>query len=144
MPVKYIPDGYHTVTPYMTLDEPAIEIQYLQSAFNAQIKYEMKDDKGSVRHAEVQIGDSVLMLGQARDEWKSRPITFYLYVPDVDAVYKSAVSAGGKSLREPTNQFYGDRSGGVEDPQGNHWWIATHVEDVSPDELDWRMKAAAR
>ena len=143
MPVKPVPDGYHTVTPYLTVDDAAIQIEFLKSAFNAQVKYEMKDDKGNIRHAEVTIGDSVLMIGQTRDEWKSRPMSFYLYVPDVDAMYKSAVTAGGKSLQEVTTQFYGDRSGGVEDPQGNYWWIATHVEDVSPEEMGRRMKAAA-
>ena len=106
MPDKYIPDGYHTVTPYLTLDDAAFEIQYLQRAFNAQIRYEMKDDKGSVRHAEVQIGDSVLMLGHARDEWKSRPMTFYLYVPDptpsIKAQFRLAASHCGS---QPTSSM---------------------------------------
>lgn len=143
MAAKPVPDGYHTVTPYLTVDDAALQIDFLKSAFNARVKYEMKDDKGNIRHAEVIIGDSVLMIGQTRDEWKPRPMTFYLYVPDVDALYKTALAAGAKSLQEVTTQFYGDRSGGVEDPQGNYWWIATHVEDVSPEEMDRRMKAAA-
>jgi PhnB protein len=143
MAVKPVPDGYHTVTPYLTVDDASILIDFLKRAFNAQVKYEMKDDKGNIRHAEVSVGDSILMIGQARDEWKPRPMTFYLYVPDVDSLYKSALAAGAKSLQEVTTQFYGDRSGGVEDPQGNYWWVATHVEDVSPDEMDKRMKAAA-
>jgi len=142
MPVKYIPDGYHTVTPYLTVDDAAIQINFLKAAFNAQVTFEMKDPQGNVRHAELRVGDSMLMLGQARDEWKSRPMSFYLYLPDVDAAYKSAVAAGGKSLQEPNNHFYGDRSGGVEDPQGNYWWVATHVEDVSPEEMEKRHKAA--
>ena len=142
MPVKYIPDGYHTVTPYLTVDDAAIVINFLKAAFNAQVTFEMKDADGNVRHAELRVGDSMLMLGQARDEWTSRPMSFYLYVPDADAAYKSAVAAGGKSLQEPTTQFYGDRSGGVEDPQGNYWWVATHVEDVSPGEMERRQKAA--
>jgi PhnB protein len=143
MAVKPVPDGYHTVTPYLTVDDAAILIDFLQRAFNAQVKYEMKDNKGNIRHAEVSMGDSVLMIGQARDEWTPRPMTLYMYVTDVDALYKSALAAGAKSLQEVTTQFYGDRSGGVEDPQGNYWWIATHVEDVSPQEMDRRMKAAA-
>ena len=142
MPVKYIPDGYHTVTPYLTVDDAALQINFLKTAFNAQVTFEMKDAQGNVRHAELRVGDSMLMLGQARDEWKSRPMSFYLYLPDVDAAYKSAVAAGGKSLQEPNNHFYGDRSGGVEDPQGNYWWVATHVEDVSPEEMEKRHKAA--
>ena len=143
MAVKPVPDGYHTVTPYLTVDDAALQIDFLKRAFNAQVKYEMKDDKGNIRHAEVLVGDSVLMIGQARDEWKPRPMMLYLYVPDVDATYQSALAAGAKSVQEVTNQFYGDRSGGVEDPQGNQWWMATHVEDVSPEEMDRRMKAAA-
>jgi len=143
MAVKPVPDGYHTVTPYLTVDDAALLIGFLKRAFNAQVKYEMNDEKGNIRHAEVSVGDSILMIGRARDEWKPRPMTFYLYVPDVDAAYKSAVAAGGKSLQAVTNQFYGDRSGGVEDPQGNYWWIATRIEDVSPEEMDQRMKATA-
>jgi uncharacterized glyoxalase superfamily protein PhnB len=142
MSVKPVPDGYHTVTPYLTVDDAALQIDFLKRALNAQVKYEMKDDQGNVRHAEVSVGDSILMIGQARDQWKSRPMSFYLYVPDVDALYKSALAAGAKSLQEVTTQFYGDRSGGVEDPQGNYWWIATHVEDVSPGELERRHREA--
>ena len=142
MAAKPVPDGYHTVTPYLTVDDAALQIDFLKRAFNAQVNYEMKDPQGNVRHAEVRVGDSILMIGQARDEWTSRPMTFYLYVPDVDAMYKSALAAGAKSLQEVTTQFYGDRSGGVEDPQGNYWWIATHVEDVSPEEMDRRHQEA--
>jgi PhnB protein len=142
MAAKPVPDGYHTVTPYLTVDDAALQIDFLKRAFNGQVNYEMKDPQGNVRHAEVRVGDSILMIGQARDEWKPRPMTFYLYVPDVDALYKSALAAGAKSLQEVTTQFYGDRSGGVEDPQGNYWWIATHVEDVSPEEMDRRHKEA--
>ena len=142
MAAKPVPDGYHTVTPYLTVDDAALQIDFLKRAFNAQVNYEMKDPQGNVRHAEVRVGDSILMIGQARDEWTSRPMTFYLYVPDVDALYKSALAAGAKSLQEVTTQFYGDRSGGVEDPQGNYWWIATHVEDVSPEEMDRRHQEA--
>ena len=142
MAAKPVPDGYHTVTPYLTVDDAALQIDFLKRAFNGQVSYEMKDPQGNVRHAEVRVGDSILMIGQARDEWTSRPMTFYLYVPDVDALYKSALAAGAKSLQEVTTQFYGDRSGGVEDPQGNYWWIATHVEDVSPEEMDRRHKEA--
>ena len=142
MAAKPVPDGYHTVTPYLTVDDAALQIDFLKRAFNGQVNYEMKDDKGNVRHAEVRVGDSMLMIGQARDEWKPRPMTFYLYVPDVDSMFKSAIAAGAKSLQDVTTQFYGDRSGGVEDPQGNYWWIATHVEDVSPEEMDRRHKEA--
>ena len=80
MAVKSVPDGYHTVTPYLTVDDAAVQIDFLKRAFNAGVKYEMKDDKGNIRHAEVSVGDSILMIGQARDEWKPRPMTFYLSI----------------------------------------------------------------
>lgn len=140
MAVKPIPDGYHTVTPYLTVDDPAVVIDFLQNAFGAQLTFSMPDQKGNISHAEVKVGDSMLMVGRAHDEWKSRPGNFYLYVPDVDAVYKKAVAAGGKSISEPADQFYGDRHGGVQDAQGNNWWVATHIEDVSSAELQRRAE----
>lgn len=144
MAVKPIPDGYHTVTPYLTVNDPGAVIDFLKKAFDAQETFAMRDDKGNVQHAEVKIGDSMVMLGGAHDQWKARPSNFYLYVEDVDAVYKKAVAAGGKSVSEPATQFYGDRHGGVEDSQGNNWWVATHVEDVPPQELERRAKEAQK
>ena len=143
MAVKYIPDGYHTVTPYLTVGDANAQIEFLKKAFNAELTYAMKGDNGAVRHAEMRIGDSMIMLGQAHDQWKARPMNFYLYVPDCDALYKQAVAAGGKSIQEPTNHDYGDRSAGVEDSQGNNWWVGTHIEDVSAEEIERRMKAGA-
>jgi len=143
MSVKPVPDGYHTVTPYLTVKNAAEQIEFLRKAFNATLKYQMKDDSGNTRHAEVLVGDSILMIGQARDQWISKPGNFYLYVPDCDATFKSALAAGGTSVQEPATQFYGDRHGGVDDPQGNTWWISTHVEDVSPEEMERRAKSAA-
>jgi PhnB protein len=136
MAVKPIPEGYHTVTPYITVDNAGAVIDFLKKAFDAQETFAMRDDKGNVQHAEVKVGSSMLMLGSAHDQWKARPANFYVYVEDVDAVYKKAVAAGGKSISEPETQFYGDRHGGVEDPQGNNWWIATHVADVSPEDME--------
>jgi PhnB protein len=141
MSPKPVPEGYHTITPYLTVDDPDALISFLQQAFGGEVKYMMKDDQGNIRHAEVRIGDSMLMTGKARDEWHPKPGMFYLYVSDCEAVYKKALAAGGTSVQEPTTQPYGDRSGAVRDSQGNDWWIATHVEDVSPEELERRMKA---
>ena len=143
MSVKPVPEGFHTVTPYLTVDDPDDLINFLQQAFDAKPKEAMRDADGKIRHAEVLLGDSILMMGKARDEWHPRPGNFYVYVPDCDAVYKKALTAGGKSIQEPKDQFYGDRQGAVRDTQGNDWWIATHVEDVSPEEMERRMKAAA-
>jgi PhnB protein len=100
----------------------------------------MNRPDGSVWHAEMRIGDSMLMMGEAGGQWKARPANLYLYVEDVDRTYAQAVAAGGKSLGEPKTQIYGDRSGGGEDPCGNSWWIATHVEDVSPEEMERRAQ----
>jgi uncharacterized glyoxalase superfamily protein PhnB len=139
MAVKAVPEGYHTVTPYLTVPDAAKQIEFLQNAFGATKIYAHSDAEGAIRHAEVKIGDSMLMLGQARDQWKPRPCNFYLYVDNVDNWYKRALQAGAKSLDEPKDQVYGDRSAGVEDMHGNYWWIATHVEDVSPEEMERRM-----
>jgi uncharacterized glyoxalase superfamily protein PhnB len=96
---------------------------------------------GGVMHAEVKIGDSKIMMGEAMGEWKAKPCSLYLYVEAVDAVYQRAIQAGGTSVREPMVQFYGDRTAGVVDPCGNYWGIATHVEDVSHEELEKRFAA---
>jgi PhnB protein len=99
---------------------------------------------GAVLHAEVRIGDSMLMLTDGGGDWKPMPAALYLYVNDADATYQRALTAGATSVMEPVTQFYGDRHGGVKDPSGNIWWIATHVEDVSPEELRKRAEARAR
>jgi PhnB protein len=136
MAVKPIPDGYHTVTPYLTVDDPAPVIEFLKTVFDAQETFAMRDDKGNIGHAEVKVGTSMLMLGKAHDEWKSRPGNFYVYVEDCDAIYKKALAAGATSISEPQTQFYGDRHGGVADSQGNNWWVATHVKDVTPEDME--------
>ncbi|HYV75564.1 MAG TPA: VOC family protein [Candidatus Binatia bacterium] len=143
MSAKPIPEGFHTVTPYLTVTDAARQIEFLEKAFNARVKFKMENEGGEIRHAEVQVGDSMLMIGQAGGPWQPMPTNFYLYVPDCDALYRSALAAGAKTLQEPANQFYGDRMGGVEDSQGNKWWIGTHVEDVSEEEMERRMKAMA-
>ena len=140
MAVKPIPDGYGTVTPYLTVDDPAPVIEFLKKALDAKEIFAMRDDKGNIGHAEVKVGSSILMLGKARDEWKSRPGNFYVYVEDCDAIYEKALAAGAISLSKPETQFYGDRHGGVTDSQGNNWWVATHVEDISPDDMKRRAE----
>ena len=94
----------------------------------------------TVGHAEVRIGDSMVMMGEASDAWKPMPSALYLYVADVDVAYRRALAAGGTSTMEPMDQFYGDRSGGVKDPAGNIWWIATRVENLSREELERRAE----
>lgn len=143
MAVKPIPDGFHTLTPYLTVDDAQGMINFIEQAFDGKLTYRMNDDQGNARHAEMKIGDSMIMIGQAREEWKPKPANLVLYVPDCDAMYKKALAAGGTSTREMATQPYGDRSGGVMDPQGNTWWVSTHVEDVSDEEMARRMKAGA-
>ena len=144
MAVKPIPEGYHSITPYLTVNDAAGLIRFLERAFAATVKERMARPDGSVMHAEMRIGDSLVMLGQGAGESKARPSTLYLYVEDVDATWKRAIEAGAKPLREVRDEFYGDRSGGVTDPAGNDWYIATHKEDVSPEELQRRAAAMGR
>jgi PhnB protein len=141
MAVKPIPEGYHSVTPYLVVPKVPQLIAFLQQAFEAKELHCMVRPDGTVMHAEVRIGDSVVMMGEPTGEFQPMPGTIHLYVHDTDAVYKRALAAGATSLREPADQFYGDRSAGVEDLVGNHWWIATHKEDVSHDELARRAHA---
>ncbi len=140
MSVKPVPDGYHTVTPYLVVDGAKKLMEFLKKAFDATETFQMAKPDGTIGHAEMRVGDSPVMLADANEQHKASVSTFYLYVPDVDAVYKKALQAGGVSIAEPADQFYGDRHGGVKDPTGNFWWVATHVEDVSPEEMKRREK----
>jgi PhnB protein len=142
MAVKPIPDGYHSITPYLTVHGADRLIVFLKKAFQAKETERIERPDGTVAHAEVRIGDSVVMIGEAWGDHKHMPGAIYLYVDDVDLAYRRALEAGADSLMEPADQFYGDRNGGVMDPVGNRWWIATHVEEVSTDELRRRAQAA--
>jgi PhnB protein len=144
MAAKPIPDGFHTVTPYLVVQEVDKVIDFVKRAFAAQERFRHLRPDGKTGHAEVTIGNSILMLGEAPEPSKTMPGMLYLYVNDADATYKQAVAAGGKSIMEPTTMFYGDRSGAVADPCGNQWWIATHVEDVTPEEVNRRAQAQGR
>ena len=142
MAVKPIPDGFHTVTPYLVAKDAAALIEFIKRGLGGQEKFVMKRPDGSIGHAEMVVGDSHVMIGQAGGPNPAFPAMLYLYVRDVDATFKHAVAAGAKSLHEPATQFYGDRHGAVTDGNGNQWWIATHVEDVSQEELERRAAAA--
>ena len=141
MTVNPIPDGYHTLTPYVFCKDVDRLLEFLQKAFDAEIVECLKSGDGTVMHAEAKIGDSHMMLSPGKGEWKATPASFYLYVPDTDALYRKAMAAGATSISEPADMFYGDRNAGVTDPTGNHWWIATHIEDVPPEELARRAAA---
>jgi uncharacterized glyoxalase superfamily protein PhnB len=143
--VKPVPDGYHTITPYLVVDGAEKVIRFMKEAFGAQPIFEpMMRPDGKVMHAEFKIGNSVVMISDASERAKATSTMLYLYVPNVDAVYEKAVKAGGTSVMEPADQFYGDRSGGVKDPAGNQWHIGTHVEDVAPAELKKRAAEFAK
>ena len=144
MPVKPIPDGYHTITPYLIVSGCAKLIDFTKQAFDATEIERMQSPEGRIMHAEVRIGDSVIMMAEASDTFAPMPTSLYLYVADTDATYKKAMNAGATSTMEPANQFYGDRNAGVKDASGNMWWIATHVEDVPPDEMAKRAESFRR
>ena len=144
MAVKPIPDGFHTVTPYLLASGVPKLLDFLKNAFDAEVTECMDAPDGTVMHAAVKIGDSFVMMGDPRGTSEPSHASLYLYVPDTDAVYKQAIEAGGTSVMEPADQFYGDRNAGVKDPVGNTWWIATHIEDVPPDELRKRGAAHAQ
>jgi PhnB protein len=150
MAVKPIPEGYHSVTPYLSVDDAAQAIEYYKKAFGAKERGRIEAPGGKVGHAELEIGDSLVMLSDALPQFTTRPpkelggtsASVFLYVEDVDAVVKQAADAGATVEMEPADQFWGDRFGSVIDPFGHSWAIATHVEDVPPEEMAERAKAA--
>lgn len=141
MAVRPIPEGYHSITPYLIVSGADKLIDFMKRAFAAEEIERMDLPDGTIRHAEVRIGDSILMMGEAGGAWAPMPCSLYLYVNDTDAVYRQALQAGATSVMEPADQFYGDRNAGVKDGSGNLWWIATHKEDVSREELRRRAQA---
>lgn len=146
MAVSYIPKAYHTVTPYLIVERVDHLIDFCKKAFDAKITTPpTRRPDGSIAHAEVQVGDSPVMMGEPMGEqFPPMPGMLHVYVPDVDALYKKAIESGGTSLMEPADQFYGDRTAGVKDPCGNMWWLATHVEDVTPEEAARRAAEKAQ
>jgi PhnB protein len=139
MPVSPIPAGYHTLTPGCTLTGAAKAIERYQQVFGAKVRTRLDAPDGTVAHAELELGDSLLMLGEASAGYPPHGARLMMYVADVDAVFARAVAAGF-TVKEPLQvQFWGDRTGRVLDPHGNEWMIATHVEDVPEDELKRRM-----
>jgi PhnB protein len=141
MPVKRRPDGYHTLTPNLIVADAVQQLEFLKRAFGAREHEVLRRPDGAIMHADVIIGDSHLMIGQASGPWKPIQSSTYMYVDDCDAVYRAALAAGATSIMEPADQFYGDRHGGVTDRAGNQWWMATHIEDVSHEEMQRRAAA---
>ena len=146
--VNFVPDGFPRVTPYLSVDGAPAAITFYTEVLGATERFRMPGPDGKIGHAEIAFGDSVVMLADlCMPEQKGplglggSPVTIMVYVPDVDATYARAVAAGAKGNSEPENKFYGDRGATITDPWGHEWHLATHVEDVSEEEMDKRMKA---
>lgn len=140
MTIEPVPQGQPAVSPYLTVRDARRLLDFLESTFGGRVT-ELLAPGGNIAHAQVRIGDSVVMVGGATAESVPSPAVLYVYVPDVDATYRSALQNGGTSVREPADQFYGDRSGAVKDPCGNTWWMASRVEELSLGEIERRMQS---
>ena len=148
MAVKPKPDGYRSVTPYLIVDDAVAAIEFYEKVFGASVRMKMDWGGGKIGHAELEVGDSVVMLASEFPEMgvlapKSvggTPVSLMVYVENVDEVFARAIAEGAEEVRPVANQFYGDRSGMIRDPRGHLWSVATHVEDVSREELDRRSK----
>lgn len=143
MSIKPIPDGYHTITPYLIVEDADKLIEFIENAFEGKLIFKMQNDEGRISHAEIKIGDSMMMLSEASEEWKATHTLMHLYVEDIDATYRKALEAGAVSVKEPKDEFYGDRIASVKDSSGNFWGIATHIEDVSEEEIKIRVSSEA-
>jgi PhnB protein len=149
MAVKAVPEGYHTATPYLIVDDAARALEFYRKAFGAKERMRMAAPGGKIGHAEITIGDSAIMLADEHPEMGYRspraiggsPVTIHLYVENVDEVFPRALAAGGTVLQPVKDQFYGDRSGTLRDPFGHVWNVATHKEDLSPEEMHRRAQA---
>lgn len=146
--VKPVPAGHRTVTPYLAVKNAVKALEFYKKAFGAQESYKLLMPDGRLGHAELKIGDSLIMLSDEFPEYGGKspetlggtPVALHLYVEDVDAFFLNALAAGAKERKAVEDQFYGDRSGQLEDPFGHVWWVATHVEDVPPAEMQRRVK----
>lgn len=141
MEVPAIPQGGSTVSPYLVVDDPKAMLEFVKSAFGAQERELVTAPDGTIAHCEVKIGDSVIMIGSTPPGMNPTSSMLHIYTADCDAVFQQAIEAGATVVREVADQYYGDRTGGVADKFGNSWWIATHIEDVSSEEINNRLAA---
>lgn len=140
MPAPGVPDGYNSVIPYLMVQDGNRTMDFLVKGLGGNEVERISGQDGTFMHGEVRIGDSMVMMGQARDGYPVRPCMLYLYVPDCDASYRQALSAGATSIQEPADQFYGDRTAGVKDADGFQFFFSTRKETLSPEELAKRAK----
>jgi PhnB protein len=148
MAVRPVPEGYHTITPYLAVEDASAAIDFYQRAFGAKERVRMPGPGGAIMHAELEIGDSLVMLSDPFPQASTRPpkelggtsVNIFTYVEDCDSLFRQAVDAGSSSLMEPDDMFWGDRFASVQDPFGHTWTIATHVEDVEPAEMQRRSE----
>ena len=149
--VRHIPEGYHSVTPYLCVADAAGALEFYRKAFGATELSRIPGPSGRIGHAEIKIGDSIIMLADEFTEHNFRspgslggsPVAIHLYVEDVDGVVGQAVAAGAKLVKEVKDQFYGDRNGSIEDPFGHVWYVSTHKEDITPEEMEKRIAAVS-
>ncbi|MDD2723142.1 MAG: VOC family protein [Methylovulum sp.] len=147
--INPIPDGFHTLTPYLVVQGAADALEFYKKAFDAAELFRLDAPGGKIAHAEFKMGDSIFMLADENPQCAEispktlggTPVKLHLYVTDTDAVFAAAIKAGATETMPPTDQFWGDRMGAVSDPFGHHWLIATHIEDIDPNELQGRMEA---
>lgn len=144
MAVNWRPDGYPTLSPYLMVKDAPRFVEFMTTVFGAQVREQLVRPDGSLGHTELALDDALIMLSEAVAPQAATPMMLHVYVPDVDAAYERALRAGAEALAPVTDQFYGDRSGGVKEPCGNTIWIATHIEDVPPQELKRRAAEAMR
>lgn len=142
--VSAVPQGFHTVTPYLVVENATELMEFIKNAFDGKVTFVSKRDPKKIMHATVSIGTSTIMISDAMEGMQPQTGMLYLYLEDVDKVFKKAIDAKATTIREPKTEFYGDRAGAVKDKWGNVWWIATHVEDVDPAELDRRSREAIK
>ncbi len=135
MSVNFIPDGYYTITPYLIVEDADKLIEFVEKVFDAELVFKMPNEAGRVSHAEMKVGNSMLMLAEATNEWKPTQTMLHFYVENVDEVYQKALDTGAVSVKELKDEVYGDRIGCVQDSFGNYWSIATHIKDVSFEEM---------
>jgi len=139
----YMPEGFRTITPYFVVEDGAGFLGFLERVFEAREISTYRGPDGRIMHSEVGFGDSIIEFGEAGGPWRPMRLNLHVYVPDTDATYARAVAAGAKSLREPTDEAYGERSAGIEDPAGNVWWIATRIAEETTEQVA-RRKAAMK